>query len=284
MSHSSTTKTYTAEPLLSHAGTLFAEMWRDLLNSRELAWRLLIRNLSAMYRQTIFGYVWAFLPPLATSATFLFLKSGGVMAPGEIAIPYAAYLLISTSLWALFADAVAAPLRLVTTSRMMLIKINFPRESLILASIGEVLFNFLIRLSIIVGAMLWFQILPPATVFLVPVGILALLILGTMVGILLTPIGLLYQDVSKVLPMLLNFWMLLTPVVYATSNEGIRAELMRWNPVSPVLSVTRDWLVTGQTELLNPFLLITGLASLLLIFGWLLYRIAMPHVISRLGG
>ncbi len=284
MSQPTTTKVYTAEPQLNHATALFAAMWRDLLSSRELAWRLLVRNISAMYRQTIFGYVWAFLPPLATSATFLFLKAGGVMDPGELAIPYPAYLLISTSLWALFADSVAAPLRLVATSRMMLIKINFPREALILASIGEVLFNFCIRFTIIFGAMLWFQIVPPSTVFLVPLGLLSLLLLGIMVGVLLTPIGLLFQDVSKVMPMLLNFWMLLTPVVYIGSNEGIRGELMRWNPVSPVLTVTRDWLTTGHTELLTPFLVISALALLLLFFGWLIYRIAMPHIIARLGG
>lgn len=278
------TKIYTPAPLLSEPGQLFSEMVRDILQSRELAWRLTVRNISAMYRQTFFGYLWAFLPPIATTLAFLFLKEGGVVSTGEMAVPYAAYLLVSTSLWQLFADAVTTPLRVVTASRPMLIKINFPRESLIIASVGEVLFNFLVRSTLIIFALIWFALPLPGSVFLVPFGLLALLIAGVVIGILLTPLGLLYQDIMKGLPLALNFWMLLTPVVYQASGEGLRATLMQWNPIAPLLATTRDWLLTGHTSFLSNFLLVAGGSFVLLVLGWILYRVAMPHVIARLGG
>ncbi|MEM1058181.1 MAG: ABC transporter permease [Verrucomicrobiota bacterium] len=277
-------RVYTPEPYLRHPGELVVEMWRDILSSRELAWRLTVRNISALYRQTYFGYLWAFLPPIATTVAFLFLKQGGVVSAGDIAVPYAAYLLISTSLWQLFADAVVTPLRVVTASKAMLIKINFQREALIIASIAETLFNFFVRLSLVLFAMLWYGVLPAATVWLVPLGLLALLAAGTVVGLLLTPLGLLYQDIQKGLPMVLNFWMLLTPVVYAAGGDGIRDALMKWNPISPLLATTRDWLLTGQSTFLLEFCLVGGAAFALLILGWVLYRVAMPHVIARLGG
>ncbi len=34
-------------------------MGQDLLASRELAWRLMVRDISAQYRQSLFGVVWA---------------------------------------------------------------------------------------------------------------------------------------------------------------------------------------------------------------------------------
>ena len=37
-------------------------MLGDLLASRELAWRLIVRNFSAQYRQSALGYVWAGFP------------------------------------------------------------------------------------------------------------------------------------------------------------------------------------------------------------------------------
>ena len=81
------------------------DAFKSLHDSRELAWRLFVRNISAMYRQSILGYVWAFLPPLATSFTFIFLNGSGIFQMGETSIPYPAYVLIGTTLWQTFVDA-----------------------------------------------------------------------------------------------------------------------------------------------------------------------------------
>ncbi len=276
--------TYSPEPLLKHPLALLRDMVEGIYASRELAWRLAVRNISAMYRQTVLGLLWAFFPPVATTATFALLNQGGVFDLGETRVPLVAYMLISTSLWQLFADCVQAPLKSVAQSMAMLIKINFPREALLLAGILESLFNFAIRCSLIIGTMLWFQLIPPATIWLVPLGLLSLVILGTMLGVLLTPLGVLYKDIEKILPLVIQFFMLLTPVVYAIPESGPAAALAKWNPVAPVLETTRSWLITGSSEYLVPYLYITGGASLLLCFGWVIYRVAMPHLIARLGG
>jgi len=279
------TTVYTPEPVLKNPGLLMREMWTDLQASRELAWRLTIRNIAAQYRQTMFGYLWAFLPPLVTSLTFIFLSSGGVFNVGDTGMPKAAFMLISTSLWAFFADALNSPLKMVAGSQQMLIKINFPREALILSGMGVAVFNYLIRLVLIAGTLIWFQILPPiSALFFFPLGCLALLLLGTTFGLLLTPIGMLYKDISKVLPMALQFMMLVTPVVYAPAEEGIRALIMQYNPVSPVLSATRDWLTTGTSDHILSFGIIVGASLVFLFIGWVLYRVALPHLIARLGG
>jgi len=275
---------YTPGSQLDNPGRLFREMVGDLLASRELAWRLIVRNFSAQYRQTALGYVWAFLPPVVTSLAFLFLGKSGVLNVGDIELPMAAYMLISMTLWQLFADAVNAPLRLCSTSKAMLVKINFPREALILAGMGETLVSFLIRLILVAAIMLWFRIPIHSTIILVPLGVLALLALGTGVGILLTPIGILYEDISRSLPIFLTFWMMLTPVVYAPANEGLRAQLQQWNPATPLLVTTREWLTLGGTGNIGGLLLVTSITVLGLMIGWLLYRLAMPHLIARLGG
>ncbi len=280
------TTIYTPEPLLRNPLRLLREMWADLLASRELAWRLLIRNISAMYRQTMFGYLWAFLPPLVISMTFFFLSRGGVMVPGDTgALPVAAFMLISTSLWQFFVDGVSNPLKIVTGSQQMLIKINFPREALILAGMGEAIFNFLIRLLIIGGTLIYFQILPPLSAFILfPLGALGMLIVGTSLGLLMTPVGMLYKDISKVIPMMMQFLMLVSPVVYAPSRDGIQGLIMSYNPFSPVLTATRDWLVAGTSEHVMGFSIVVGASLILLFIGWILYRVALPHIIARLGG
>ncbi len=71
---------YTPESPLKNPARLLREMFRDLLASRELAWRLFVRDTSAQYRQSILGYAWAFIPPLVASLPFVFLNSQGVVA------------------------------------------------------------------------------------------------------------------------------------------------------------------------------------------------------------
>ena len=275
---------YTPGSQLRNPGGFFSEMLGDLVASRELAWRLIVRNFSAQYRQTALGYFWAFLPPIVTSLAFIFLGKSGVLIVGDTELPMVAYMLISTTLWQLFADAANAPLRLCTSSKPMLTKINFPREALILAGLGETLLSFGIRLILIAGVMLWFHIPIHPTILLFPLGVLALLAFGTSVGILLTPIGVLYEDISKSLPIFLTFWMMLTPVVYAPVDGGLRGRFQDMNPATPLLVATRDWLTTGETTRFVAFLIVTIVTFVCLLAGWLLYRLAMPHLIARLGG
>ena len=275
---------YSPEQVLRRPGLLLREMWRDLRGSRELAWRLFVRNISAAYRQTLLGYLWAFLPPLVTTGTFLLLRSGGVFDPGDTGVPAAAFLLIGTSLWQFFVDSVNGPLKLARSSQAMLIKLNFPREALLLAGMMEAIFGFLVRSMIIAATMIGFQIAPSITLFLVPFGLLLLLMMGTIVGVLLTPIGLLYEDVSKALPMFIGFWMLLTPVVYAPAAVGLKGTLLKLNPVAPVLSATRDWLIIGETTHTLSLVVIGAVTVIVCGFGWLLFRLAMPHIIARMGG
>jgi lipopolysaccharide transport system permease protein len=261
---------------------MFAAMWHDLLASRELAWRLLVRNISARYRQSLLGYVWALLPPVFTTLVWVFLNSQQILNVGKTDIPYPAYVMVGALLWQGFVDALNSPIRLVTSSRSMLAKINFPREALILAGMGEVLFDFAIRLALMLAVFLWFGVAVPPTILLAPVGILALMALGLMIGILLTPLAVLYGDVQQGLSIALQMWFYLTPVVYAPSSSWPALLLARINPASPLLVTTREWLTTGTVSQPGNFVLITGITFGLMPAGWVLYRLALPHLIERM--
>lgn len=274
---------YTPESPLRHPGRLFVEMFRDLMASRGLAWRLFVRDTSAQYRQSILGYVWAFIPPLVASLPFIFLNSQGVVGIKNTAIPYAAYAMIGTIIWQVFADALASPLKTVTASKTMLARINFPREAILLSALGQVIFAFLIRLVLLVGVFVWFRITPPVTALLFPLGILSLITAGFMVGIAVTPIGILYTDVPQMIPIIAMFLMFLTPVLYPPPEEGHAAILAKWNPLSPLVNATRDWLTTGATTQLTAFVLVSVTVVVLLFTGWLIYRLALPHIIVRIG-
>lgn len=276
-------KSYSPELVLRHPLLMIKEMFFDLKASRELAWRLFIRNISAMYRQTMLGYVWAFLPPIATTVVWVFLNSQKIVSMGDTVTPYPVYVMIGTLLWQVFLDALNSPLKLVTSSKAMLVKINFPREALIIAGILEVLFNFLIRVVLFVIVLIWFKVSVPLTVFFAPIGILSLIMLGLMFGILLTPLGILYQDIGKGIMIITSLWFFLTPVVYPSPTSYPANLIAKINPVSPLLVTTREWITTGSVEYLGGFILISVITFIFILLGWILYRIAIPHLIARIG-
>jgi homopolymeric O-antigen transport system permease protein len=274
---------YSPESPLRNPMRLLREMFGDLLASMELAWRLFVRDTSAQYRQSILGYVWAVIPPLVASLPFVFLNSQGVVSIGETKIPYAAYATIGTIIWQVFVDALTTPLKIVTAAKSMLTRINFPREALLLAGLGTVIFNFLIRFVLLIGVFAWFKIMPPPTVLLFPLGIIALIMVGSMIGLLLTPLGLLYSDVQQTIPIAAMFLMLLTPVLYPQPSSGLAGAITAWNPLTPLVMTTRDWLTLGTTSHLLNFSAVSISACFLLFLGWLIYRVALPHVIARIG-
>ena len=77
--------------------------------------------------------------------------------------------------------------------------------------------------------------------------------------------------------------MLLTPVVYPLPSSGLAASVGAYNPLTPLITTTRDWLISGAAPHLGGFVLVSAVAVLLLAFGWAAYRLALPHLISRLG-
>ena len=56
---------------------IWREMFRELFASRELIIRFFIRDFSAKYRQSLFGYFWALIIPFIAIGTFVFLDRTG---------------------------------------------------------------------------------------------------------------------------------------------------------------------------------------------------------------
>jgi lipopolysaccharide transport system permease protein len=138
------------------------------------------------------------------------------------------------------------------------------------------------RALLLVAVMLYFRISPHPSLLLAPLGVLALIGLGIAIGLVLTPIGMLYQDIGRGLGFATAAWFFLTPVIYPVPKASFAATLIELNPVTPLLVSTREWLVVGEASLLPGFLWVSGLSLLLLMFAWVQYRLAMPHLISRM--
>ena len=274
---------YTPDLPLRHPGRLLRSMFKDLLASRELSWRLFLRDFRAQYRQSLLGYAWVFIPPLASALPFAFLNSQGIVKVGATPIPYAAFAMVGTVIWQVFVDALNSPLKTITVARAMLTRINFPKEAILLAGLANVGLSLLIRLLLLAAIFAVYGIVPPATIVLFPLGLIGLALFGLMLGVLITPLGLLYKDVQQGLPVITMFLMLLTPVVYPTPKSGFAGWFAALNPLTPLVNTTRDWLTVGAAPQAVAFFVTSAIAAVLLLVFWTAYRVTLPHLIARMG-
>lgn len=257
---------------------------RDLPDSHELGLRLFKRNLKALYRQSLLGFAWALFPPLMTAALWIFLRSNNVMSMGDTGISYPVFVLTGSMLWQIFTESIQAPIKNVSANKSMLVKINIPKEALLLSGIYELLFNVLIKIGLLAIIFVFFRQEIGLSLLMVPVGIAAIIICGFSIGLALTPIGMLYQDIQKGLTVILPFLMYLTPVVYPKpTGDGIVAQIMKVNPMATIIPETRNWFTAQPGEALTMFWMYTGFFALLLFLGIVVYRLAMPMIIERIG-
>ena len=274
---------YTPGSALRDPSRLLADMFRDIWRGRGLAWRLAVRDISAQYRQAALGLMWALILPLANTAVWIFLNSSGIVQVSETPLPYAVYVFTGTMLWAIFMDAMNAPLQQATAAKAMLAKINFPREALVMSGILQTLFNGGIKIALLLVVLLLFGVYPSWTLLLFPLAVASLILAGTAFGMLLTPIGLLYTDIGKGLPLVLQFLMYVTPVVFPMPTGGWALTIFTWNPLTPLILNARDWLTGFPGDFVGPFLLVNAIVLVLLVFMGIVFRLAMPMLIERMG-
>ncbi len=273
---------YTPESQMRRPVLLLRLMWRDLLASRELAWRLLIRDISAQYRQSLLGIVWAFLPPIVSAIGLTFAKNSGFINLGDTDLPYPAYVMFSMTLWQTFIGTLNGPIAAVLQAKPMLVRVNFPREALIIAKLGEVFFNFGIRLILIIGLFIVFRMPLTLSVILAPVALIHLIALGTFIGLLLAPLGGLYRDIQKGITLTTGLWLFITPVIYPPPTEGIFGLIVKLNPVTPLLVTTRELATTGVVSNPSGFWIASSIAIFGLLASWIFYRLSMPFVTERM--
>ena len=281
-SSSDNTTVYSPASVLRDPRRFFGEAFTDLRRSWEPATHLFLKNLRSQHRQSFLGYAWLLLPPLAAAVVWTGLNYSGILSVGETKVPYPLFVLIGTMFWFAFVDALKCPLMDLKNSRDILGKVRMPHEAVLLAGLGTVFFNFLVRALLVAAAFVYFGRMPGWTVLLTPVALISIVCLGLAIGLWLAPIGLLYDDINRTLDVVLGFGFLITPVVYPIPKTWPVSLISEFNPLVPLLLTGRRWIQGYDLPSAPGFLSVTALAFCALLAAWIFYRVAKPHLVSRL--
>ncbi|EDY80445.1 ABC-2 type transporter superfamily [Verrucomicrobiia bacterium DG1235] len=267
---------------LRHPGQFFRLLSEDLSTCWELSWQLFVRDLKAQYRQSFLGYFWAFAPPLLNAGVFIFLQSSGAVQIEDTGVPYPLFVMIGTLMWQSVVEALMNPGLGMSKAKGILSKINFPRESILLASIWLLLFNVMIRMLILASLLIFYKVELQLAALWFPVAFTSLLTLSLSIGILLSIVGSLYTDIVRGLPIITQFLMFLSPIIYPPRDSGIIGFLSSWNPISPLLTSARHGLLGQQQTQLFEISIFIPISFALFLFSWLAFKLVLPRLIERM--
>jgi lipopolysaccharide transport system permease protein len=116
-----------------------------------------------------------------------------------------------------------------------------------LSSAASGLIDFTVGLSFLVILMAYYQVQPGWPLLLVPVFLIELVLVTVGISLLLAALNVWYRDVKYVLPLLIQLWLFVTPVIYPISfiPEQFRP-LMALNPLTGIVEGIRTCVLLGQ--------------------------------------
>lgn len=258
------------------------EMLTSLFRSRELIWRLFLRDFSAKYRQSVLGVAWAVLNPILIVSVFIFLNRSGILSISDTKVPYPIFSLIGISLYNVFSTGLAAASGSIVGAGTMVVKINFPKISLVISSIGQALLELAIRLILVLIVFAVYRIAPPWGALLFPLSLIPLLLMTLGFGILLSLLTGVFRDTVHVVSLVTTFLLFVTPVLYPPPTTGLFVNLNTWNPVSHLVVGCRDILITGRLSNGTGFMWASVFSVILFLFCWRVFYIAETRIAERI--
>jgi lipopolysaccharide transport system permease protein len=241
------------------------EYW-DLLRT------LSVHRINVRYRQTLLGVGWAVLQPLLMMAIFalIFSRLAGISSEGA---PYALFAYVALLPWTFFATSVTNATGSLVNNTQLLTKVYFPREILPLTYVVAALFDFAIGLVALGALMAWFQVaIRPSALYIVPL-VLLLSSWAFAVSLLLSAVQVRWRDIGVALPMLVQIWMFVSPVIYPLSVVPASwRPLYLLNPVAGIINAFRDVLLRGHAPEAAPVLSAVAVTAVVLPFAYMVFK------------
>ena len=257
------------------------EMAISLFQSRELIWRLFVRDFSAKYRQSLLGILWALLNPIITVGIFVFLNRAGILNIGETSVPYPVFALIGLSIYGIFSTGLSVCSNSIIGAGSMVVKINFPKISLVIASMGQSVVDFLVRLALVIILFIIYGIAPQWTFLIFPFTVLPLVLLTLGLGLILSLLAGVFRDVIHLVSFFTTLFLFMMPVFYPAPQAGIFAALNAWNPLSHLIVGCRDILISGSFSDSHSFLWASAFSILLFLVSWRIFFISESRIAER---
>ena len=221
---------------------------REMYLGRELLGFLVWRDVKIRYRQTVLGGLWAVFQPMLAMLIFtvFFNRLAGIRADGP---PYPLFAYSGLVLWTFFANSVSMSSNSLVGNQALVSKIYFPRVFIPLASIGALMLDLAVSLSLMFALMLYYHWPPRIGALLVPLYILGTLLASSGLGLILSALNVRFRDVKYAVPFFIQMGLFVSPVIYPLDYIPRRYQaFLALNPMSGMIIGFRHAMLGGPTH------------------------------------
>lgn len=211
--------------------TDFREIWAQ----REVLYFLMWRDVKVRYKQTIIGAAWVVLQPVLITIVFAIFLGRLMRVPSD-GVPYPIFAYASLLLWTFVSNAILSSSYSLVTSAHIITRVYFSRLLIPAATIGVRLLDFLIAAAVLLPLMIYYHLPLTRTILMFPLFACLIAALTLAIGLLCASLNVRYRDVGTVLPVLLQAWMFLSPIVYSSAIIPTRLRfLYSLNPLVGII-------------------------------------------------
>ncbi|MEE9189327.1 MAG: ABC transporter permease [Candidatus Neomarinimicrobiota bacterium] len=222
--------------------------WSELIKYKDLIYFLIMRDVKAIYKQTVLGFSWAILRPVFHMIVFsvVFGKLAKIPSDG---LPYPIFSYAAIVPWTYFATSMTRSTSSLIGGAGMFTKVYFPRLIIPFTPIVAGLVDFIIAFSLIFALMAWYGITPTVNILFIPFLVILMILTASGMGMWLSALAIQYRDVPYGVQFLSQIMMYAAPVAWPVSLipesyrffygfypmagviEGFRAALLGHNPM-----------------------------------------------------
>jgi ABC-type polysaccharide/polyol phosphate export permease len=191
----------------------------EYADARELTVNLILRELRGRYKRSALGWTWSLLNPLSTVITFsivfaFFLKINPPTGHPSGLHNFSMFLLCGLLPFNYLSSGMSGALDSLLSNSNLIRKVYFPREVLVVSTIGALLVTFFVELGVLCIILLLFgnMVLPWIPMLLVLVAIQTVFVLG--IGLMLSVFNVYFRDVKHFIGISLQALFYSAPIVY----------------------------------------------------------------------
>lgn len=258
-------------------------MLRNIMASRELIYQLFRRDFLMTYKKSFLGLWWLLISPIIGIISWVFMNETGILNPGDVGIPYPAYVLFSSAIWGLFMGFYSSASETLGAGAGFILQVKYPHEALLIKQTAQQLATFLLSLIVNLAVLVLFGVIPSWKIIFFPVLILPLFFLAAGLGLVVSVVNVVATDLGKGFNVLMSMLMFVTPVIYSPKFENpLLQKIITWNPLTYLVGDVRDIVIYGKIAHWDRFVLSSLFALIVFMFSWRLFFISEDKVIEKM--
>jgi len=246
-----------------------------LLEYGELVRNLTIKEFKLRYRNSVLGFIWSLLNPLAMMIILTLVFSTLLRAGIE---NFPVFLLPALLAWRFFSVSTSMSLASIIGNSPLVTKIYFPRWLLVLSSNLANLIGSSLELAALFPLLIFLGMKITYIALLLPVILVFEFILIIGVSLILASLNVYYRDVNQVWDIALQIGFFLCPIIYSISLIPERYVVAySLNPMTRIIESIRRILYYNRPPTPADFAITLVSGILLLLVGYIIFRRLEPR-------